>query len=285
MSELHALQHDSLSPDYWARRWVEGDAFWHQQNVNDFLIAHLPALDAVKAAVPSTRRPRLFVPLCGATVDMAYLMAQGWHVVGLDAVEQPLRGFVDAHRAQLRDVRDERTALGVHISAEHIDLYEADLFSPAVTPAFLGGAVDAVWDRGSFVAIGLQQRKAYVEKVVELIDHSLAGLGKPNWLLNAFEYAVHSRGPAAVSRCSLSASLTAASRVSVPLPSSSLRYNTDSAFEAPPHNLPRDVVADLVKSHATAVDVLEIRSAMARFSAIRGLNRYDVVTSAITISR
>ena len=247
MSTTSAVQHDALSPGYWGRRWEQGDAVWHQKDVNPHLVRHLPTLDAVKATAPPGHRPRIFVPLCGASVDMLHCMQQGWHVVGLDAVEQPLRSFVHDHRAHLTDVRDVPTSLGagvVHIAAEHLDLFGVDYFSSDVTPAFLGGAVDAVWDRGSFVAIGVKQREAYVEQLVRLIKRDSH---QPNWLLNAFE------------------------------------YNLDSSMVAPPHSLPRDAFEPLVAGHASRIEVLDKQSSMARYGDVRNLKFFDVITYAITV--
>ena len=244
------MQHDELPPSFWNGLWEQGDAFWHQRDVNAHLIHNLPALDAVKATAPPSRRPRMFVPLCGASVDMLYLRQQGWHVVGLDAVEQPLRSFVDDHRPDLTNVRDVPTSLGagvVHIAADHLDLFGVDYFSPDVTPALLGGAVDAVWDRGSFVAIGVKQREAYVAKVVQLLNRDSH---QPNWLLNAFE------------------------------------YNLDSAFVAPPHSLPRDAIERLVAGHASRIRVLDQQSAMDRWEpTVEHLTHFDVVTYAITVDK
>jgi len=245
MSQVSAVQHAELSPEYWSKRWEAGQTFWHQKNVNEDLAAHLGALDAVKAAVPAERRPRIFVPLCGATVDMAYLINQGWHVIGLDAVEQPLRSFVTEHQSNLVNLRDVATPVGVHIAADHLDLFGIDLFSADCTPALFGGAVDCVWDRGSFVAIGVEQREAYIAKLLELYSKS----HKPNYLLNAVE------------------------------------YNTDSAFVAPPHTLPRAVIEEHVKAHSSNFLLLEQRDSLSRFPNVTGLTRFNVSTYAITISK
>ena len=210
--------------------------------MNEYLLRCLPALDAVKSSVPAGRRPHIFVPLCGASVDMLYLLQQGWHVIGLDAVRQPLRDFVQSHREQLGDVSGEDSD---HISAQHLELFCTDLFSPELTAEALGG-VDAVWDRGSLVAIGVQQRAAYVSKITQLLSKREK---EPNWLLNVFD------------------------------------YNTDSAFVAPPHTVPRQTVEALLSAHASRIELLHSDDVAAKFTTIAGLTRYDVQTYAITISK
>jgi hypothetical protein len=101
-----------------------------------------------------------------------------------------------------------------------------------------------VWDRGSFVAIGVQQRAEYVAKVVELLDHST---GKANWLLNAFD------------------------------------YNEDSDFKAPPHRLSRQMVQELVDGHAVELRVVdEAPTAGERWPDVKNLKRFDTTTYAIT---
>ena len=247
MSTFQTVQHDTLSPSYWAKRWQTGDNIWQQSTPNPFLVKCLPALDAVKASVPSTRRPRIFLPLCGSTLDLLYLIQQGWHVIGLDAVEQPLREFTRDHLSELGPVHDvshdgAATSI-VHIAGEHIDLFCCDLFSSEVTPQLFGGKVDAVWDRGSFVAIGVQQRPSYVAKVVELLDHSKA---VANWLLNAFD------------------------------------YNEDSDFKAPPHRLPKDAVQRLVDGHAVEIRAVDELQTMERWEDVKNLRFFNVTTYAIT---
>ena len=249
MSTPAAVQHDELPTSYWSERWHQDDAFWHQQEVNAHLLHNLHALDAVKATAPPGRRPRIFVPLCGASVDMLYLHQQGWHVVGLDAVEQPLRSFVHDHQPHLQHVRDVPVSQGsgvVHIAAEHLDLFGVDYFSADVTAALLGGAVDAVWDRGSFVAIGVKQREAYVAKVLQLLT---ARSEQPNWLLNAFD------------------------------------YNLDSAMVAPPHSLPREDIERLLGAHAGRIESLDQHSGLARWESVHNLRHFTVTTYAITISK
>jgi thiopurine S-methyltransferase len=211
--------------------------------VNEDLLRCLPALDAVKSSVPAGRRPRIFLPLCGASVDILYLQQQGWHVIGLDAVRQPLQAFVNAHREQLGDVRGEDSD---HVTAQHLDLFCMDLFSPELTAEVLGGAVDAVWDRGSLVAIGVQQRVAYVSKIVQLLSRREK---EANWLLNVFD------------------------------------YNTDSKFVAPPHTLPRPTVEQLLSAHASRIELLHSVDGVKRWPGVEGLTRFDVQTYAVTISK
>lgn len=248
MSEpVTALQHDSLAPSFWDNLWQTGQAFWHQQSVNEALLSTVHRLDAIKESITSSgRRPRMFVPLCGATVDMAYFISQGWDVIGLDAIQQPLRDFVEKHKDQLTNVRDVPTKDGiVHIAADHLDLFAVDLFSDDVNSSLFGGLVDAIWDRGSFVAIGLQQRSAYVAKLMTLLNKS----DKPNWLLNAFD------------------------------------YNMDSAFQAPPHRLPRDTLDELIKEHASSIEEVEKKSGPPKFKDVVNLKYMDSYVYAITISK
>ena len=243
---LATLQHAGLPVSFWQERWEKGENFWHMDAVNPDLLDNIHALEPVKkAAAAASRRPRILVPLCGATCDMAYLNNQGWHVVGIDAVEQGLRTFIAQYGEHLHNVKDVDSSVGVHIAADGLDLYGLDMFAPELTAELVGGECDAVWDRGSLVAIGVQQREPYIRKLLSLLRRS----NKVNYLLSVFD------------------------------------YNTDSAFVAPPHRVPQDVVEKLVGQHTESIAAPVVRDGRSPQRGVEGLNRFDICTYAISVSK
>ena len=60
----------------WLDRWRKGTTGWHRSDINPQLIENINQLT-------EARPQKIFVPLCGASLDMKYLSDQGFHVVGV----------------------------------------------------------------------------------------------------------------------------------------------------------------------------------------------------------
>ena len=72
-----------MEEQFWQDRWQTGRIGFHAAEPNPFLTQNLSALDLSQGA-------HMFVPLCGKTVDIDWLLAQGVSSFG-DRV-QPRRG-------------------------------------------------------------------------------------------------------------------------------------------------------------------------------------------------
>ena len=71
--------------NFWRQLWDNNEIGFHQSNVNGLLADYFHML-----SLP--QNSRIFVPLCGKTQDIAWLLSQGHRVVGVElsklAVEQ-----------------------------------------------------------------------------------------------------------------------------------------------------------------------------------------------------
>ena len=63
-----------MKPEFWKERWVRGEIGFHQAEVEPGLVTHLGGL------APT----RVLVPLCGKSLDLAWLATQGHQVVGVE---------------------------------------------------------------------------------------------------------------------------------------------------------------------------------------------------------
>ena len=73
-----------MHPDYWLERWEKGRIGFHRLDVNPRLVEHHKALDGVI---------RVLVPLCGKSVDLEWLVVQGFEVVGIELSELAAQAF------------------------------------------------------------------------------------------------------------------------------------------------------------------------------------------------
>src|SRR5205814_4503428 len=75
----------AMNNDFWLKGWSENRIGFHKAGVNPLLERFLPDV----ANVPG----RTLVPLCGKSVDLAWLVANGHQVVGVDISEMAARAF------------------------------------------------------------------------------------------------------------------------------------------------------------------------------------------------
>lgn len=137
--------------NYWADRWDQKNIGWHRSDVSRHLIANLPKL--CDGAFSRT----FFIPLCGKTVDIPYLYAQGHKVFGVEAVPKPIEELNDEHSLGLKFDSESSTYA---TDDGRITIYCGDIFA---CPFERFGPFDCVWDRGSFVAFDYPFRSAYKE--------------------------------------------------------------------------------------------------------------------------
>ena len=145
-----------MEPAFWIERWQRGETGFHQQDVNSELRRQWPALGI---AAGST----VFVPLCGKSVDMLWLRAQGLRVLGVELAEQAVVEFFAEHG--LRAVRQVRHGLPCH-EADGIGLYQGDFFD---LPAAALTGVAAAYDRAALIALPPPMRVRYARHMAAVL--------------------------------------------------------------------------------------------------------------------
>jgi len=142
--------------DYWEKRWENNDSPWHKTDINPCLEKYYERL------IPSEKKlskPRIFVPLCGKSLDLAWLASKGFQVVGLEAVESAVQSFFEENNIPF-DVKTSpgKPAVKYYCGTDQdITIYVMDLFDSS--PDTFGELFDAIWDRGSMAAVNV-----YVDK-------------------------------------------------------------------------------------------------------------------------
>ena len=157
-----------MDADFWHDKWASNQIGFHQAGGNPLLVKHFAALALRPGA-------RVFVPLCGKTRDIAWLMAQGCRVVGAELSERAVQQLF----AEM-DVVPVVSEVGplTHYAAEGVDVFVGDIFD--LDEETLGRA-DAVFDRAALVALPEDMRMRYA-------DHMVAITKTAPQLIVAFEY-------------------------------------------------------------------------------------------------
>jgi thiopurine S-methyltransferase len=166
-----------VDPDFWHDRWRTRHIGFHQSSPHPFLERWWPGL-----GVPA--RGRIYVPLCGKSLDMVWLAVRGHGVVGTELSEVAVADFFGEQQVPV-DVRPhgpfQRHTAGA------FELLQGDAFE--LTPALLR-PVQAGYDRAALVALPPELRVRYA--------HQFAGLmpAGSKTLLIGFEYPQHRKpGP------------------------------------------------------------------------------------------
>lgn len=137
-----------MEADFWHSKWERGEIGFHQSRVNPLLAAHFGKLNLPRGA-------RVLLPLCGKTLDIAWLLDRAYRVVGVELSALA----VDELFEQLA-LKPEITTRGdlTRYSAGDLELLVGDIF--AVSAEHLG-EVDAIYDRAALVALPAETRPRY----------------------------------------------------------------------------------------------------------------------------
>ena len=129
-----------MDANFWLQKWTKNQIAFHRSEANPALVKYFDSLSLVKNS-------RIFLPLCGKTLDIAWLLAQGYRVAGAELVEMAIEQLF----AEL-GVEPKIAAVGEvkHYSATNIDIFVGDIFE--VSGKMLG-SIDAVYDRAALVAL------------------------------------------------------------------------------------------------------------------------------------
>ena len=180
-----------MDPEFWHKKWEINEIGFHMSEANPMLRAHFHSLGLEQGQ-------RVFVPLCGKTLDIAWLLDQGYAVVGAElsvlAIDQ-----LFAELGIVPDVTEYEELL--HYRAPNLDIFVGDVF--LLSPGLLG-EVDAVYDRAAMVALPGPMREQYSRHLVKItaaapqllitFDYDQACLPGPPFCLSESEVRRHYEG-------------------------------------------------------------------------------------------
>jgi len=148
-----------MKKEFWLERWERDEIGFHEGVANTYLIRFWSEMQVKKDC-------KVFVPLCGKSVDMQWLRQQGHSVIGVELSEIAVQAFYrengyspvlsDSGNFKQYEANDIRILCG-----DFFDLKRDDL-----------AGVQAVYDRASMVALPLEMRKRYVQHLVSILPRA-----------------------------------------------------------------------------------------------------------------
>lgn len=165
-----------MEKDFWLKKWRNRDIGFHQQDVNPNLIAHLNKL---KLHLGN----HILVPLCGKSRDMLWLADKKFQVTGVELSPIACQDFF----TELK-VDAESTPLNTFTKSKYqnIELLCGDFFELNTKDL---QPVHAIYDCKALVALLPEQRKKYVNHLVECFGTKI------KILLMAMESSSNAKGP------------------------------------------------------------------------------------------
>ncbi|XP_006825177.1 thiopurine S-methyltransferase-like [Saccoglossus kowalevskii] len=152
---------DYMTVETWRKRWRKGQTKFHLEKVHPILQKHYSWL------TKEEEKQRFFLPLCGKSLDLKWLVDKGHVVVGNECSAEGVKQFFDEHDLEYTVEPIEDISGDIH-QAKNLDvtIYCCDFF--LITPEIIG-TFDAVWDRGSLAAIHPEDRKKYADVFFPLL--------------------------------------------------------------------------------------------------------------------
>ena len=176
---------------FWQARWAQGQIGFHLQEVNPYLQQHWPSLSIAPGS-------QVLVPLCGKSLDMAWLAGQGLRVLGVELAERAVEDFF-AEQGLQPEV-EQQGVLRLYRAAG-VEIYCGDFF--IVQAEHVAGCT-ALYDRAALIALPETMRARYVEHLAAILPGNCRGL------LVSLEYAQEemSGPPFSVSQAEIDARLS-----------------------------------------------------------------------------
>jgi len=143
----------------WLQLWRDKEIDFHQEYVNKFLAKFWPALD-------KTKHNRVFVPLCGKSLDMIWLANQGYKVIGVELSPIAVKAFFKENRLKPTKKRKGNFTLWKHgnvsiLCGDYFSLCKEDL-----------GIITTVYDRAALTALPEDIRQPYVEHLQLIVPNN-----------------------------------------------------------------------------------------------------------------
>ncbi len=137
-----------MEKEFWIKKWQENNIGFHEITVNPLLEKHFHKLSLNKGS-------RIFLPLCGKTRDIAWLLAKGHRIVGVELVETAIIQLFSELGIKPQTYKTGKLTL---YTADDIDIFVGDIFELSNENL---GPVDAVYDRAALVALSDNVRNKY----------------------------------------------------------------------------------------------------------------------------
>jgi thiopurine S-methyltransferase len=149
-----------MEASFWQQRWEDNDIAFHKNEANPLLIKYFNQLSLVNGS-------RVFLPLCGKTLDIPWLLSNGYRVAGAELSKIAVETLF--MKLEMKP-KISRVSEVDHYSAQNIDIFVGDIFHLS---SKILGLVDAIYDRAALVALPEKIRNQYTAHLIKITNKAL----------------------------------------------------------------------------------------------------------------
>ncbi len=152
-----------MQADFWHKRWERNQIGFHQDRVNPYLARYWPSLGIAAGS-------RVLVPLCGKSLDLAWLAGQGLRVLGVELSQRAVEDFFAEQ--QVQPERYEHGGFSCYRS-EGVEIWCGDFFQLTVEDV-----LDCVglYDRAALIALPPELRQRYAAHLNAILPQGCRGV-------------------------------------------------------------------------------------------------------------
>lgn len=157
-----------MQHEFWHQKWQKNEIGFHLNQPHPLLVKYMGCLNI-------SPNSRIFIPLCGKSLDIHWLLTQGYHVVGIDLSPIAIHDLISTLGLSFTEMQSGNLS---HFHHPQIDLFVGDFFELTIEQL---GQIDAIYDRAALVALPEQIRSQYIQHLIHIGGHA-------SQLLISFEY-------------------------------------------------------------------------------------------------
>ena len=146
-----------MHQEFWLERWQKNEIGFHCKDVNPYLKRYWQSLNVAQGS-------KVFVPLCGKSEDMLWLMAQGYHVMGVELSPLAISAFCNENALPSAIAQEGKFTIS---QGYQFNLYCGNFFD--LTPGQFT-KIGAVYDRAALIALPPDLRRAYVRHLNDCLN-------------------------------------------------------------------------------------------------------------------
>lgn len=144
---------------FWHKKWEKDDIKFHEGEANRLFVQNFQKFFLLNTG-------RIFLPLCGKSFDIHWLLSRGYRIVGIELSKIAIKQlFVDLGITPKIENIDQM----IHYSAHNIDIFEGDIFDLSTQ---ILGSVDFIYDRAALVALPKALRYKYASHIAQITNQT-----------------------------------------------------------------------------------------------------------------
>jgi thiopurine S-methyltransferase len=145
-----------MQKTFWLERWQLNQIGFHNKDINPHLKQNWSSLELMANS-------QVFVPFCGKSQDLLWLRQQGYQVIAVELSLLAVESFFAENKLPFHKTQVGEFDL---FETDGIQIYCGDFFQ---FPTDVLSSIHAVYDRASLVALPVEMRFQYAEKMRELL--------------------------------------------------------------------------------------------------------------------